>query len=292
MQQDDFLTVRLPARVLAQYIVPPPLPQQPQQEAPCKSVLGIPSNWGVAGLYQSFRGRLEDICKRVVEANGWSLEKVADLSFSLFHALRAKALLVNPMEASLPTRLDMCWHAFLLETELYQEFCEKVCGVRFLHHTARTQADSEEAKEDRRHVLRVMWATVTENAPIVDWVWSDPNQEPARIEVEPKKATTRGRPRKRAKAVSSSEKAVVQGDGHRINQYFIKTLTGKTVTIRASDKTTCMMLKRIIQYVEGIPHDHQRLIYAGMQLEEHRRFEDYRIKRESTLHLVLRISGC
>ena len=70
---------------------------------------------------------------------------------------------------------------------------------------------------------------------------------------------------------------------------FVRMITGKSIVLRVIPDMLIGDIKRLVHLKEGLTVGEQRLIFAGKQLNDSRTYSDYNMKRNSTMHLVLRL---
>ena len=75
-------------------------------------------------------------------------------------------------------------------------------------------------------------------------------------------------------------------------QFFVKTLSGKTITIEAEYDNSIKIFKQYIEDKIGMSSLEQRLIWMGKELENERTISDYNIEKETTIYLSQRLRGC
>jgi hypothetical protein len=288
---DHIVAVQIPLEMIRHL-----LPQQFQQQNQQGAVPDVPNTPAVTSACAAFyANEFAPFISNIAPKHGWTQEQVATLSTELVLALAAKAVVVDTMSVSLPYKLDLCWHEILLETALYRSFCNDV-SRRFLDHTTVSAADSVESKLARVVQLYAIRRTLYGGiSPFDAWSWS-PDEGDVVVSPVAQRPNKRGkgRSKKRDRVVVEPVVPVVTEDNLLKGTFllFCKSLQGRTVPFDVSRNMTVGTFKRYLQVKEGITADHQRIIYAGRQLEDARTFEDYNIVIPSTIHLVLRCAGC
>lgn len=72
-------------------------------------------------------------------------------------------------------------------------------------------------------------------------------------------------------------------------EIFVKLISGKYACVKIPLNLRVEDLKHLLEYESTVRRDRQRLIFAGKTLEDEYEIQDYGIRKDYTLHLVLRL---
>lgn len=204
---------------------------------------------------------------------GWSESEAQEVAFELHYALIAKSM--DNENTSVSPVLDALWHELIIETRVYADFCQRVLGGTFLHHSTATADDPLEKKNARISRLLMIYASIFTDKRPIEWIWAREEEEDHVI----------GQKRKEAPV-----KPLDNVDGV---QFYIKDADGTTKTMRLALNDTVEFCKQLFAKRTGRSCvDSIRLIFAGRQLEDGHTLAHYNVTRDCTLHHVSRLRGC
>ena len=179
--------------------------------------------------------------------------------------------------------IDEAWHSIILSTQLYRKLCERLLGHDsfLIEHYPLSAWDSD--KEYRLAWTAQEWQVhFGEEMPFIIDHLIDPEADRS---VDPLAPLEESQP--------EEVPAVVEATPPQGMQLFVKSLNGYTWTLNDVSPTCSVEeIKQMIYEKSTLRPDRQRVIFAGMQLEDGRTIDSYRIQKESTLHLIERLTGC
>jgi ubiquitin-large subunit ribosomal protein L40e len=216
---------------------------------------------------------------------GSNLAKEMVFDFGRFLAIKAFIGDLDATKVSPPDgMIDAFWHAAILNTRFYANLMV-VLGVDMIHHNPKGASEEETvARAQRKSLYFALYKELFGSRDD-----EEDDEEVKEITKKNKKRKTSTKKKKKEESVPSPP----GGGGREEMKLFVKGIDGKTITIIACPSDTVLQLKEKVESAAGHPVDQQRLIHAGIQLEDEKTLSEYpHIQSQSTIHEVLRLSGC
>jgi hypothetical protein len=95
---------------------------------------------------------LTTVIKRLIHIDKWSEKKAHEVSSQYKNFLFLKRKYGDQFELPPSSDIDDVWHAHILHTEDYQDFCMKVFG-RFLHHQPHHGENNTISQQQLEHLF-------------------------------------------------------------------------------------------------------------------------------------------
>jgi len=237
--------------------------------------------------YSKVRGR----CMRRLGWSGAFVDRVlVEYKRFLVLKLRCESATATAAELSPSDTVDALWHQHVVDTADYSVKLAEACGRVILHDP--DGAEDVAGRKKRAEKTKLCYAALFNSNPPVDlWDFNLEERTQAAVVASVTDASA-AKDRRSDRLLRSTRRKRERDEG--VVQIFVMTLDGKTLTIDV-DLGSCTVgsLKEILESTQAVPpREHQRLIFAGKQLEDHLLLADYNIQQESRLHFTLRLRGC
>ena len=207
---------------------------------------------------------------------GHSEAKMSILTREFVRALSVK----DPTESGgLPAQLDAVGHEAMLNTRMYSQLCDRICG-HFVHHTTASEMDDDVIRQSRIDKTVIAYRKRYREEPPAE-VWAEADMRVLTL----KRSREESREESEVTLKRSREEA-------EIFRVLVRQVNGKSVTLEIGPLSTVQQLKEIIHKQTGISSNKQRLIYAGMQLVDNSTCEEIGLRDGDAIYMVERLAGC
>lgn len=223
----------------------------------------------------NFLHKSEDFKKRLIQ------------NYILFLQIRNYEKTCSPSDT-----VDELWHSHVLDTKGYNNYCMKEFGS-FVHHDPNDSLDQCARLKRLERTVAYIKNYIREGKTFVENV----DNEIWNVEKCCICSVLNYVEQLNSYSTCSRCDEMINNNTNKCNdmdtfQIFIKVLTGRTIVLNVSDETTIYHIAKQLYDKNHASSMHMSMIFAGRQLNFIDTIEKSKIKKESSIHMVLNLSGC